>query len=64
MRQKKPNTLRDTQLVFHCQFILLIIAKFIADDTFLQDFCIIILYKNTPIQIYRKFHIQKLKIFR
>ena len=21
-------------------------------------------YKNTPIQIYRKFHLQKLKIFR
>ena len=27
-------------------------------------FCFTYHYENTPIQIYRKFHLQKLKIFR
>ena len=26
--------------------------------------CKVSLYKNTPVQIYRKFHLEKLKIFR
>ena len=35
-------------------------AKFAADNFLLLLFH----YENTPIQIYRKFHLQKLKIFR
>ena len=36
----------------------------VADDRSLRFHCIQYHYENTPIQIYRKFHLQKLKTFR
>ena len=73
MRGLISNAVSVLQLIFVCasvvSYVAFVLSLFVPHLFFLSCLGMAVFhdcghYENTPIQIYRKFHLQKLKIFR